>query len=100
LELRGALEEIERNLTRVEALNRIAVLAAQKAGTPLPEDKPAPAPEGNPEEKAEASDEKPATGADKADAADKAEAPAKEEPANPRASSRLRDGIMEVSGRR
>lgn len=83
LELRGALEEIERNLTRVEALNRIAVLAAQKAGTPLPEDKPAPAPEGNPEEKAEASDEKPATGADKADAADKVEAPAKEEPANP-----------------
>jgi len=41
LELRGALEGIEQNLRRVEALKKIAVLAAEKAGTPLPEDKPA-----------------------------------------------------------
>ncbi|MGE5580553.1 MAG: trigger factor [Bacillota bacterium] len=69
LELRGALKGIEQNLTRVEALNRIAVLAAQKAGTPLPEDKPL---------------EKPKASSDEPEAkTEEAEAPQKEEPANP-----------------
>lgn len=36
LELRGALAGIERDLLRLEALKKIAIQAAQKAGTPLP----------------------------------------------------------------
>ncbi len=45
LELRGALEDIEQNLRRVETLKKMSVLAAEKAGTPLPEDKVAEAEE-------------------------------------------------------
>ena len=45
-----SLEGIEQNLKRVEALKKIAALAAEKAGTPLPEDKPAQV-EAKPEEK-------------------------------------------------
>jgi trigger factor len=41
LEVRGALADIERNLLRVETLKKMAVVAAAKAGTPLPEDAPA-----------------------------------------------------------
>lgn len=79
LELRGALEDIEQNLTRAETLNKIAARAAEKAGTPLPEDRPAPAPE----EKTEEPGEKPETPADQAEVSEKEEAPAKEEPAEP-----------------
>ncbi|MEX0974882.1 MAG: trigger factor [Bacillota bacterium] len=57
LELRGALADIEHNLLRVEALKKIAVLAAEKAGVPLPEDKSA---EPSEEKPAEPSEEKPA----------------------------------------
>lgn len=57
LELRGALADIEHNLLRVEALKKIAALAAEKAGVPLPEDKSA---EPSEEKPAEPSEEKPA----------------------------------------
>ncbi len=40
LGLRGALAGIEQSLLRVEALKKLAIDAATRAGTPLPEDKP------------------------------------------------------------
>ena len=54
LELRGTLEDMKRQLGRLEALKLIARRAAEKAGTPLPAD----------EEKKTSTEDTPATGAE------------------------------------